>query len=82
MFERFLILRGIRRRSRRVKLDISEALKKGEARSDFTEPVPKVRPLIVLEEEMVEMGTSEWVKGAVQGYHLSKTGSRILPAAR
>ncbi len=54
MFERFLIWCDIHRRNKRVKLDISEALKRKEARSDPIGFVPRVRPLIVLEEDQVE----------------------------
>lgn len=58
MFKRFLIWHELRRGNRRVKLDISEALKRKEflhqVSPDLVGSAPKVRPLIVLEEDMVE----------------------------
>lgn len=68
MFKRFLIWRDLRRGNRRVKLDISEALKRKEVqkevRVDYT-TISKVRPLIGLEEDMVEergrkAGSVDW----------------------
>ncbi len=54
MFKRFLIWCDIHRRNKRVKLDISDALKRKEVRSDSIDSAPRARPLIVLEEDMVE----------------------------
>ncbi len=67
MFERFLIWCDIHRCNKRVKLDISEALKREEVRAGTWPPVldvigyaPRARPLVILEENWVEV--SEWAK--------------------